>query len=389
MYGKLAVRRLRIIGLLVGLAGVMIVGVPGAFATTCANWSGSQPAQVGTSSEFHAVAIVDRCTAWAVGQSNAPLIERWRGSSWHMVPAQAPPGSSAVGLTGVAAVSGSSAWTVGYYVTGSSFRPLIEHWNGSKWSIQTSASPGSSHTLTSVAASSATDVWAVGGGLFIEHWNGSAWRRSKAPSPAGATSAGLAGVVARSPSNAWAVGSYYKQVGAGQAEQTLILHWNGRAWKIQKTPNPGGSTANTANGLSSVTATSAKNAWAVGNFFDYGASQYRALMLHWNGTAWKVQPSKSTPDYYNQLLGISAASPSSVWAVGYHAASIMGVPQPRQTLIEHWDGVSWSIQASPNPGGSAGDNQLEAVAAATPASVWAVGYFTNGSQLQALALHCC
>ncbi len=138
-----------------------------------------------------------------------------------------------------------------------------------------------------------------------------------------------------------------------------------------------------------MTATSAKNAWAVGNFFDYGASQYRALMLHWNGTAWKVQPSKSTPDYYNQLLGISAASPSSVWAVGYHAASIMGVPQPRQTLIEHWDGVSWSIQASPNPGGSAGDNQLEAVAAATPASVWAVGYFTNGSQLQALALHCC
>ena len=47
------------------------------------------------------------------GQSNTPLIERWRGSSWHMVPAQAPPGSSAVGLTGVAAVSGSRSSTIG------------------------------------------------------------------------------------------------------------------------------------------------------------------------------------------------------------------------------------------------------------------------------------
>ncbi len=43
-----------------------------------------------------------------------------------------------------------------------------------------------------------------------------------------------------------------------------------------------------------------------------------------------------------------------------------------QTLIEHWDGSSWSIVSSPNP---AGVNDLSAVTAVPGTSdAWAVGY---------------
>ncbi len=82
------------------------------------------------------------------------------------------------------------------------------------------------------------------------------------PSPPGDDS--LAGVAATSARNAWAVGS--------QGNHTLILHWDGRAWKRARRPRIAGV-------LDSVAATSARNAWAV------GAIGSKTLILHWNGRA--------------------------------------------------------------------------------------------------------
>ena len=75
-----------------------------------------------------------------------------------------------------------------------------------------------------MAATSARSAWAVGstasGQTLIVRWNGTAWKRIPSPSPAGST---LYGVAATSASNAWAVGS------AGG--KTLIERWNGTTWK--------------------------------------------------------------------------------------------------------------------------------------------------------------
>ena len=49
------------------------------------------------------------------------------------------------------------------------------------------------------------------------------------------------------------------------------------------------------------------------------------------------------------------------------------------------NGTSWVQVASPNPGSS---NDLNAVAASSPANAWAVGTF-DGAIRQALAIHCC
>src|SRR5436305_546774 len=67
-------------------------------------------------------------------------------------------------LSGVAALTASNAWAVGGYDTGGTGlnHTLIEHWNGTAWSIvPTPDSPPG--VLNAVDAVSASDVWAVGG----------------------------------------------------------------------------------------------------------------------------------------------------------------------------------------------------------------------------------
>ena len=87
-----------------------------------------------------------------------------------------------------------------------------------------------SGTLADVAATSASNAWAVGttGRLrskpLIVHWNGTAWKQVPSPSPG--TFAGLSGVAATSASNAWAVGDST----SGSSSNALILRWNGKTW---------------------------------------------------------------------------------------------------------------------------------------------------------------
>jgi len=60
----------------------------------------------------------------------------------------------------------------------------------------------------------------------------------------------LDGVTATSATNAWAVGTNFT---SSLVDDTLILHWNGKAWSRVTSPNPGGKSGT---GLSGVAATS-------------------------------------------------------------------------------------------------------------------------------------
>jgi hypothetical protein len=125
----------------------------------------------------------------------------------------------------VAATSATSAWAVGYFSNGTADQTLIAHWNGKAWMQVPSPNPGSSsNRLTGVAAISAADVWAVGSynsgaadQTMVANWNGKAWTRPPSPDPGGSTSGNdLFGVAATSSTNIWAVG--------GTGSQTLALH---------------------------------------------------------------------------------------------------------------------------------------------------------------------
>ena len=302
------------------------------------------------------------------------------GSALHAVPTPIPPGSGGADFGGVAAVSATDAWAVGFTNTGTTFfvgTPVAEHFNGTRWSIVPTAPVPAGHDvrLAAVAFSSASDGWAVGidtdqstgnATSIIEHFDGTSWTR--VPSPVGEPfRAGLVSVAALSPADAWAVGS------GGGGRAPLIEHWNGSAWSIV----PG---ATSSAGLLGIAALSPSNIWAVGKT---GTRAVTPVIEHFDGTAWHLvaQPVNTYDSY---LASVSATSPNNIWAVG---GQIGGTSAP--VLLEHFDGTSWT--EVPNPALPAGLNYfggLRAVTALGSGDVWVVGSATNGSSSSVtLALH--
>jgi hypothetical protein len=236
------------------------------------------------------VAATSASNAWAVGGYDGgpgtavhTLAEHWNGTAWTQVPTPSPSGSE---LISVAATSASNAWAVGFYPASAGGNlTLIEHWNGTTWTQAPSPSPGGTRgsVLTGVAAVSATDAWAVGQYFnrtmfqyqtLVEHWNGTAWAQVPSPNPAPARFANrLSSVAATSASNVWAVGDYISN-SPGDPDLTLVEHWNGTAWTQVPSPNPSGD-----NVLYGVAATSASNAWAVG-FYSPSGPTLQALAFH-------------------------------------------------------------------------------------------------------------
>jgi hypothetical protein len=371
------------------VAGVLIGSGAGASsAATCANRTGAQPPSPGTFSELEGVAAISRCSAWAVGFYNnntadQTMIDHWNGSAWVQQSSPNPGGTAEHNeLTGVTATSTKNAWAVGYYFDGKSNATLIEHWNGKTWTRQPSPDPGNPSFLNAVTATSASNAWAVGqyyhGAVFrtlIEHWNGSTWKRVSSPT-VDRRGDDLSSVAATSAKDAWAVGSYYN----GRTSRTLIEHWNGRTWKHVSSPNP---SALLENVLDGVTIVSAKNAWAVG----YYSNGLRAVtvILHWNGRAWKhvtsPNPVPTTSLDLDYLSGVKAVSAGNAWAVGYYYNGSNYV-----TLIAHWNGHSWAQVSSPTINNY---SELYAIGGDPATGIWTVGQYYNGSENQGLTLRCC
>jgi hypothetical protein len=358
--------------------------ITGASAPSCAG-SATRSPNVGPGDNWlESVAATSACNAWAVGHySNTShthlwtMIEHWDGQAWK-VQSSPSPSSSDNELYGVAATSATNAWAVGFRTDARGApETLIEHWNGTAWTVQPSPNAGVTPNgeLTGVVATSATNAWAVGfydnskgnGVTLIEHWDGKAWKVQPSPQ-LGASDSDLRAVAASSSSNAWAVGKYYN----GTAERTLIEHWNGQAWNVQPSPNAGSPTD--ADELDGVAAISSTSAWVVGDVFTGGA--FHALVERWNGQAWQVQPSAHRGSS-DALTGVAATSASNVWAVGDYDLL-------QNTLTERWNGTAWRLQPSSGPAGRG----LTGVAAVSPADAWAVGiYFNEAGVRQTLIRH--
>jgi hypothetical protein len=191
------------------------------------------------------------------------------------------------------------------------------------------------------------------------------------PPSPGSTDSRLRGVVVLSPCNAWAVGS---QTGTG-ASQTLIEHWNGSSWAVVPSPSPGAN----LNVLDDVRAASPSSIWAVGRFRD-SAGRDRTLIEHWNGVTWTVVPSPG-PDG-SELTAIRVVSARDAWAVGDYFNGTQS-----RTLILRWNGTVWKRVASPNPGAPTNSDVLAAVSGTSSANAWAVGQSTNGNTTRTLILH--
>lgn len=138
--------------------------------------------------------------------------------------------------------------------------------------------------------------------------------------------------------------------------------------------------ASVQDGLFGVAGASASNMWAVGKYHAGGAN--RTLTEHWNGRSWTVVASPSPGGSGGSYLeAVAAASRSSAWAVGGYKKGSVGL-----ALIEHWNGRSWKQVPSPNPGGQHG-TYLNAVSVVSASNAWAVGAYDDGLAWQTLIEH--
>jgi hypothetical protein len=328
-----------------------------------AAWSVVPSPSPGSVNDLNGVASVSANDVWAVGDTNQQTLTlHWNGHKWRVV--ASPNASSNDALLGVAAVSTNDIWAVGKTIL--SAPPLIEHWDGKSWSIV--KSPKQAGFLNGVTAVSTNDVWAVGEFLnashvnqtLIEHWNGHKWSVVSSPN-VGTQNNELFGVAAVSATDIWAVGFFAPS--ANMPLQTLTLHWDGTSWSVVASPNVAGTQNNELFGVAAV---SANDVWAVGQFIS--GSSVQTLIEHWNGTSWSVVSSPSA----GQLRGIAILSATDIWAVG----SVLINFSVFQTVIEQWNGASWSVVPSPNP--SASENILDAATAdQSSGQAWAVGEFFN------------
>jgi hypothetical protein len=321
------------------------------------------------------VAATSARNAWAVGHAGTiarprTLILRWQGTAWQKVSA---PGLGASGsLAGIAATSARNAWAVGNAGTTAHPRTLILRWQGRAWQKVSAPGLGASGSLAGIAATSARNAWAVGstghadsvgysGKALILRWNGSAWRSVRCPRPG--IGSVLYAVTAVSAASAWAVGSYVTK--AEPFGVPYIARWDGRTWKQVRFQ---------FGLLSGATATSVRNAWAVGGTGGDGLDF--PLIVHWNGNSWK-QAHAPAPASGGHFFGVAAASPTTVWAVGLTYGSSTNF------LLARWNGHAWKrVRTAGRTSGA-----LMGVAAISASNAWAVGYSGTASRPAILILH--
>jgi hypothetical protein len=355
-------------------------------AGTVVAGTGTAAFAAATNTAIFGMAATSARNAWAVGfrvsgGTRQTFIEHWNGRSWRRVRSPSPGGAGRDDeLFGVTATSARSAWAVGFNFDGTLMHNLILRWNGRTWRRVPSPGPACmpGDRLTSVAAVSASDAWAAGtatdcvslrGVAQILHWNGKAWKRVPARNRGGLAGSELNGITATGRKNAWAVGDYSN----GTADQTLIEHWNGRTWKQVASRNPQGPSQ--PNVLTGVAASSASNAWAVGYAIRSSHASVTVIM-HWAGKAWKPMPSPHPGKLSgDELLSVSAASARDVWAAGDYRDPVKPADK---TLIVHWNGRSWRRVPSPTPAPPAHDAGLTAVAAISARSAWSGGAYASG-----------
>jgi len=355
------------------------------------------------------------------------LAESWNGSSWSIqsspnlaekkfsgffdVSCTASSACTAVGTGAGSVLPGSQPLALGQPLN------LAARWNGSTWLAQTTVNPTSppEEELKSVSCASLTMCVAVGRNLatkgsIVERWNGTTWLplqgttgeikkvfcalptacvavgvsasgvaqswliyeflggwlvSEKEPViPAGATESALKGISC-GPTACTAVGSYKSE----STYKTLVETWNGTAWSLQSAPNPGEGTAQNAMlGASCASFRSATTCLAVGE------AANKPVAERWNGSAWSLTSAPPLPSGATgaKFSAVSCGSPTSCMAVGHSYEAAAG---SEKTLIETWDGSSWSILATPKPADAKGFLVLADVSCLSPNSCFAAGSY--------------
>jgi hypothetical protein len=225
-------------------------------------------------SELASVSCPSTDTCTAIGSSNGqPLVERWNGHSWSRQEAVPLPGASASFLDSVSCASPQRCLAVGSYRDENRhLHPVAEIWDGSAWSITPPPySPSrTSADLTGVSRVSVHVCIAVAGGI-IQRWDGSRW----SPETSRHNHIHLQAVSCTSQSSCMAVGRYLAPGDDGPYAEV----WNGRRWSTRRPQPPG-----TEDEFLAVSCAAPGRCAAAGQGIPHDL--FAALSEHWDGRHW-------------------------------------------------------------------------------------------------------
>jgi len=367
-----SLRAAPILRMIAGFLIAVAASLPASTGASVSSWMLVPSPSIGSARSVLAdVDILTSEDAWTVGHSfdqtrsaDRALVQHWDGTRWSIVPTP-DTGTGWEALSGIAALGPKDIWAVGY--TSDRFgpqRPLIERWNGSRWRVTAAPAFDNWAALEDVSVISARDAWAVGNsylGEVVLHWDGRRW--NQVPSP---NVGYLTAIHAASPTDVWIVGLRGAAPG-GSVYQTLVEHWDGTSWSVVPTP----STSATFNILDGVGGR-AGDVWAVGSAWDW--EQPRSpIALHGDGATWRIVPNADAVPSDAALSDVAVVSSAEVFAVGSAAG---------RTLVQRWNGSSWEVVPTPSPGDR--DDLFGVVVA--PSGAWAVGSTGDASGIRTLTL---
>jgi hypothetical protein len=318
-----------------------------------------------SSSTFQAVSCGSATDCFAVGSHSTTddeltLIEHWDGSAWSIVSSPNPSGSVASQLESISCPDAADCMAVGHYVDSSGSESMLaERWDGSSWTL---VSPtGSGSQLSSVSCPSADSCMAVGG-QAAELWDGSGWTDETFASYQYGW--GLTGVSCSAPSSCMAVG---QEIWGGYAGTGIAEQWNGSTWST--TPN--------TTWVDALSCLAGGDCLAVGSLSRDGADT-SATAAWWDGSTWSVvrpvqiEAPPTSGGTINALYGVSCQTSTDCTAVGEGNG---------QALTESYNGTGWSRESGP-------DLNVNLYGISCPVggqceTVGATGYPGNGEQLYA------
>jgi hypothetical protein len=334
---------------------------------------------------------------WAVGSllpnANATVVQtlalNYNGHTWTRVPT-ANVGKQANYLYGLAVLPDGTAWATGTYTVaaGHTDKALTEHWANGKWTAIPAANPGSAEDmLYGATAVSDSDVWAVGTagdseGFFhplIEHWNGGRW-----------TAVGIKGLSQSADGILFSATSQGSQVEAtGQlsvngGDRQLVLRLVGNSWEV--VPSPAVlAHGSPADAYPQSIALSAAGPWLAGRQRS-GHSGYTSVVEGpgAGGSLQRLTTVNPTPQD-NYLWGIAPVNGGeNAWAVG---DSIPASTGNANSLIEYGSATGgWQVVPTPDPSTN-GNNILDGVFAFSSTNVWAVGEYDGMGGMKTLIMH--
>jgi hypothetical protein len=223
------------------------------------------------------ISMASASEGWAVGSqttfdasttiyTETALLLHYAHGTWMSVATPPLPDYQVVRLNGVSAPSSGEAWAVGEAYTATGAVDLALHYTQGKWQVMPTGLPA---PLSAVSAVGAGEAWATGsenpgtGPGLILHYRAGTWARVASPTPtylhaiamrtatdgwiggdgaamlhydgAGRTQMGLVlhgfeidGIVAASPTEAWAIGGY--RFGTNPNDTTTLLRYSDGRW---------------------------------------------------------------------------------------------------------------------------------------------------------------